>query len=150
MNNKYRFKRYLLILSVILLFGIVLNSCQPENVEPDSNDPRSNIENTWDCQENSIDFGQQNYQVDIAIDPNYTDRVVIDNFFGLAIGVHAYAIMKNSQLTIPTQQLIVSSNDKYTISGYGTIASNYKRIDLNYDIDDGNGAKPVTATYTIQ
>jgi len=142
-------KKYLLISYILFLLAIVLYSCQPDNVTPNSDDTRDKIVDTWNCSENSTEFGQQAYQVDIAIDPNYSDRVILDNFFGLGTGKDVYAKMSGYQLTIPSQIVTVSQYDKWTFAGSGTISSNYKTISLNYTADNSNGAKPVTATYTL-
>ncbi len=129
---------------LIFALASVIYSCEPdEDVTPGS------IEGTWHCKENHYIHGEQWYYVDIENDPNISNRVLIYNFLGLnAITdtFHVYATLTGSTLNIP-QQII----EGHTVSGQGTVADNYKTINLEYSDDDGSGeADPVTAVYTKQ
>lgn len=131
---------FLSLFSVILWFS----ACTPEEeVTPDTGDSRDNITDAWQCQENSSTYGTQNYYVDISKDSASSSKIIIDNFFGLGTGKEVEASM--SGLTLTISNYIIQG---YTINGTGSISSNYKTINWQYTVDEGNGAESVTATYT--
>lgn len=134
-----RILKYTLLLTVIIL---IVTSCQDE----DDTTPESII-GTWLCEENHPVFDVQHYYVDILTDTNDSTKVNIFNFYGLNASTadenFAIASVDGYTLTIPTQII-----ETHTVSGEGTISSNYKKIDLEYTVDDGGGAEYVTAVYT--
>jgi hypothetical protein len=145
-------KRNFTLISLMIIISIIINSCTPDNTSPNSTDLRDKITDTWNVSETTGPYcpPPQSFQVDIAKDPNNSNRIILDNFFGLGYGKDVYAIMSNLQLTIPTQTLNITQNDTWIFSGSGTIASNYKTITLNYTADDGNGPKSVVDNFSLQ
>ena len=130
-----------LIIASLSLFVI---ACEPED-EPGviSEDARSAIEYTWECNEVSPTYDESTYTVDIAIDPNNSDGVVMDNFYNLGFGKDVTATLSGDNLSISSQVV-----DGTTISGSGLISGNRKIIDWSYSVDEGNGAETVTASFT--
>ena len=119
---------------------IILNSCQKED---DPNSQNTNIIGSWKVSENSTTYGQQYYYVDISSDTTASNKIIIDNFFGLGLGKSVPATQSGQTLTI--SNAIIPG---YTFNGTGSISSNYNSISWNYNVDDGNGPENVTATYT--
>jgi len=142
-SNKIKQLVSLVLISILASF--IFYSCEPdEDVTPGS------IEGTWHCKENHYIYEEQWYWVDIENDPNISNRVLIYNFLDLNASItdtfHIYATLTGRTLNIP-QQII----EGHTVSGQGTVADNYKTINLEYSDDDGSGeAAPVTAVYTKQ
>lgn len=116
-----------------------LTSCQKD----ETTTPATDIYDTWNCSENSVTFGTQNYHVDISKDNSSSDKVVIDNFFNLGLGKSIKAALSGQTLTINNATL-----DGNTFNGTGTVSSNNNTITWHYTFDDGNGPENVTATYT--
>ena len=139
-----KIKQLVSLVLISILASFIFYSCEPdEDVTP------SSIEGTWKCKENHLVYGVQNYYVDIENDPN-SNRVLIYNFLDLNASIedslHVYATLTGKTLNIP-QQII----EGHTVLGQGTVANNYKTINLEYTDDDGSGeAAPVTAVYTKQ
>jgi hypothetical protein len=133
---------YILAATGILLFGIV--SCTPEDEPtPDTGDSRDKLVGTWQCTENSPTFGTQNYYVDISKDTSSTDKIEIDNFFGLGLGKSIKGSLSGNLITISNATVM-----GYMFNGTGSVSSTWKSISWSYTVDDGNGPENVTATYT--
>lgn len=129
----------LFIFIIVISIGYV-TSCQKDDnstVNPTS------IIDTWNCNENSPTYGTTSYQVDISKDTNYTNKVIIDNFYQLGWGKEVKATLSGQLLTISNANI-----DGFLINGTGTISSNYNSISWSYTVDDGSGSENVTATYT--
>jgi hypothetical protein len=130
------------LLFVVISMMLFSASCQKDLL--DSTDPRDNIVGDWNCSEQGNVFGSMTYPVIITKSVSDTVTVYIDNFYKLGSGIKAYAKMNSMAVSIPSQVV-----DGYTISGSGTIASNYKTISFSYLVNDGSGEiDHVSAVYT--
>ena len=103
MKTKDFFK--IIVLSVV----IFASSCkQDENTNFDS------IEGNWSCNENSSEYGTQQYDVKITRDSQDTTKYYFDNFYNLGYGNKAYVFLDEYSVTIPTQIV-----DGQTLNGTG-------------------------------
>jgi len=137
-------------LPFIILLLSIFSSCLPdEEINPDSDDPRDNIEYTWTCNENSPTYGELTYMVDISKDPYDSTKVILSNFYQLGTWSTTKATLSGKTLTISSQTV-----DGHTISGQGTIESNYKTINWTYEVVELNywdkvlAKENVTAVFT--
>ena len=131
---------------LLFLFLLVFNiSCELlDDIDPDSDDPRDEIEDTWLCRENSSIYGISNYYVDISKSPDNNSEIIIDNFYNLGMGIDIYAILNKRTIEIPPQ--IIDGN---SVSGNGNISSDYKTINFQYTVDDQGGEiDNISAIYT--
>lgn len=85
--------------------------------------------------ETSTTFGEQNFPVGIGYMPGDSTKITIDNFSNLGLGVEVTANLNDLLITIPTQTISDQSSNQFTISGNGTISSNYRRINMSYNYD---------------
>lgn len=115
----------------IILFAVFVASCEDLT---DSLSPRDKIADTWKCAETDSHGSTDNFLVEITADNTTLTGVKIQNFNNLNITVKA--TLASSIITIPSQVV-----DGFTISGSGTIKSNYEQISLTYSIEDGSGDK---------
>lgn len=129
-----------IIFALLVLTTTYFTSCQKD--EDPINNP-SSIEGTWKCVENSTTYGAQNYYVDISKDTTATNKIIIDNFFGLGLGKTVPASQSGQSLTISN-----AVQQGTIFNGNGTISSNNNSISWTYTVDEGNGPENVTATYT--
>lgn len=129
--------KYLLI---PLLFTVILHSCKPDDPLP-----IDSIEGTWQVEENSQVFGNQQYNVEIKKATGDSAKIIIDNFYNLGWGNSVYAYVEDDYyISVPSQLL-----DDQTVSGNGEISDTYKLIDFVYAANDGSGEiDSVTATFT--
>ena len=103
------------------------------------------LEGEWTCDETSEIYKStaEVYAVTISADADNPSGVIIDNFYGLNVAVKAN--ISGMTLTIPNQ----NAEGGFTVSGSGSISSNYEKINLNYTVDDGSDViDHVTAVYT--
>lgn len=128
---------------IIVALSLFVIACEPADDPEPTGDPRDAIEDTWECNEVSPSYGETTYSVDIAIDPNNSNGVVMDNFYNLGFGKDVTATLSGDNLTISSQLV-----DGTTISGSGLISGNKKLIDWSYSVDEGDGAETVTASFT--
>jgi hypothetical protein len=128
------------LIAVLFIAGM-MSSCNLVD-QPNTEDIMDNITGTWKCEETSTTFGVQNYEVIISKSSEMS--VYINDFFSIK-GMNVYAEVEGYTITIPKQTV-----DSYVISGSGTIASNYKKINWNYSITDASGTDTFTAIYTPQ
>ncbi|MBT6685076.1 MAG: hypothetical protein HOB05_01990 [Bacteroidetes bacterium] len=136
-----------IILSIILLSTI---SCDEELLNPNSNDPRENIEGDWHCVEDSPTYGQTQYSVYISLDID-SSKVLIDNFYQIDNDISALVVFDDPNLTIEQQTL----PGGFVISGQGSVSDNYKTIELSYTVEEipvksseNTLIETVTAVYT--
>ncbi|MFH2142587.1 MAG: hypothetical protein ABIJ97_09210 [Bacteroidota bacterium] len=128
-----------------LLAGLSLMiSCEPDDPDDSTDDPRDKIENTWRCDENSQVFSTTTYTVDIKKDATSEDKVLIYRFYNLGAQKFLKATLNGTSLTISNQ--IIDDN---IISGSGLIMNNFKKIQWTYYVDDGSGVSidTVSADY---
>jgi hypothetical protein len=100
------------------------------------------LEGRWEVMEDTQ--LKDAYEVDIEISPIDSNRILIDNFYGLEAG-SIYADISGMTLNVPTQEL----GNGYTVRGSAIISFGYNRMDWEYDVDDGSGIwMSQTAVYT--
>jgi hypothetical protein len=105
----------------------------------------SKLEGSWAVEEQSEIYKStaQNYEVTISADADDESGVIIDNFYGVSASVKA--TVSAMSISIPNQD----AEGGFSVSGSGTISSNFEKINLTYNVDDGSGViDHVTAVYT--
>jgi hypothetical protein len=135
-------KLYLLAILVPLLF---IWSCETIDTLTGGAATVAKLEGDWTCDEQSEIFKATSevYTVTLSADADNNSGVIIDNFYGL--NASAKANVSGMSLIIPNQNV----EGGFSVSGSGTISSNFEKIDLNYTVDDGSGTVDhVTAVYT--
>jgi len=118
--------RFLMIGSLILL------SAQCELLEDSTLSMAERLEGRWKVEETDLKAGW--YYTEIFISPIDSNRIMIDNFYGLEAG-SIYAEISGMRLIVPEQ---VFAND-FTVRGSADISSGYDQMNWVYDIDDGSG-----------
>lgn len=126
------------ILLLSMLLTSIVFSCQ--KLDDATDDERDNLVGSWTCSENGQEYGHQNFSVSISKSTADTTKIIIDNFYGQGAGFKVNAKINNLNLTIPSQSV-----DGYQISGSGSIASNYKTLNLTYTVVGGGSTDHVTA-----
>jgi hypothetical protein len=150
--NETDMDEYIKIMKVIrfsLIFFIIAmisNSCELTEDLIDINPLVSELKGEWLCDENSEIYKatKEVYMVYISPDADNPNGLIIDGFYQLGdIGLKATVL--NTSISIHSQTV----EGGFTISGSGIVASNHKRIDWTYNVDDGSGViDHVTAVYT--
>ena len=117
---------------------VVLVSCT-------NNEPKvyTTIIGSWHCAESSP-YGSRNYLVDIDRNRTDTTQYLLSNFYNQGDTEFIFSHMSGKTLTI-TQQQIFSFTVK---SGTGLVSTDFKRIELDYNIYDGSTEIKVHAIYT--
>lgn len=134
------------------LFFFSLTSCDKALNDLSVAAQREKLTGTWLVEENSQTYKKSlkavnHYTSTISASTSNLSNVAISNFYGLGESTLATATLNNMKLTIDNQTV----SGGYTISGNGSIASDFKTIDWQYTVDDGSGVKDkVTATFTKQ
>ncbi len=130
-------KEYKYLLTVITITILFLGSCEPFGDEADT------LEGTWNCTENSSEYGYQAYEVNIIYLKSDSSRIGIDNFYNLGKGKMATADIDIWDLNLSAQTI-----DGFKITGSGTISGNLRKMDITYQVDDGSGTiDKVTSSY---
>lgn len=137
----YRYLLYAMYLTVVVFLA---SSC--ELADDLINTEASKLEGEWRCDEQSELYKStaEIYTVYISLDADAENRIIIDNFYQLGdVGVRA--TVAGSAVYISSQTI----EGGFTVSGSGTLSSNYRQIEWDYIVDDGSGVKDhVTAVYT--
>jgi hypothetical protein len=124
---------------LIVLFLFFAAACEDLT---DSLSPRDNIADTWKCAETSTS-GSDSFLVEIVADNASTTGIQIYNFDNLGDNLAVKATVNSFSISIPSQSV-----DGFTISGSGTISSDYKKITLKYTVNDGGDTQSYNATLT--
>jgi hypothetical protein len=135
-------KLYYLLLLLPLFFTA---SCDKLNDLTGGSATISKLEGEWTCNEQSEVFKATTevYTVTLSANADNPSGIIIDNFYGLQAS--AKATVANMSMIISNQ----SVEGGFTVSGSGTISSNFREINLKYTVDDGSGVVDhVTAVYT--
>jgi hypothetical protein len=136
--------RKLFLLAFIVPFLITL-SCETVDTLTGGAATVAKLEGDWTCDEQSEIFKAtaEVYTVTLSADADNNSGVIIDNFYGL--NASAKANVSGMSLIIPNQNV----EGGFSVSGSGTISSNFEKINLSYTVDDGSGTVDhVTAVYT--
>jgi hypothetical protein len=147
MNHLLKVTKEKVFFLIFLLSLVFTQSCEIASELTGAAATIAKIEGEWSCDEQSEIYKATSevYAVTISPDPDNSSGVIIDNFYGLNVSVKANAT--GMSLIIPNQTV----EGDFVVSGSGTISSNYKRIDLNYTVDEGSSQiDHVTAVYTKQ
>ena len=129
--------------AVLLLFQIVLTSCQTESTPPEPTDIRSNFLGVWTVNEN---WTKLTYEVAITSNSASSDGVFIENFAGSGSGVKTQASISGNSITIsPLPQTL--STGWIINSGSGGLQGTTK-INWNYVFSDKANTYTAIAVYT--
>jgi hypothetical protein len=134
----------------LLLFAIIVPflftwSCETIDTLTGSAATVAKLEGDWTCDEQSEIFKAtaETYVVTLSADASDNSAVIIDNFYGL--NASAKANVSGMSFILPNQNV----EGGFSVSGSGTISSNFEKITLSYNVDDGSGTVDhVTAVYT--
>ena len=130
----------------ILIATAVLCTVSCEMLDIDSNlTIAERLEGRWLVEEDTpLKSTDDFYRVYIDISPVDSNRILIDNFYGINSG-SVYADISGMTLNLPVQNL----QGGFTIYGSAIISANYKKITWDYFVDDGSGIwEKVSAIYT--
>jgi len=137
-------KKYLIFYIVL---GIFLNGCEFENDNSDSVEIAKNILGTWKCREKEIDGNIEiTYNVTIAIKDFDSTRLRIYNFYNVGNNYHVISDVNGYTLTLLSGSF---GNGFILESGNGTVSPGFKKIDLVYTIDEGDGIKKNILLHTL-
>ena len=125
---KFRFSKAWIIVLYVFLF-----SCELEDFDVDSDDPRDDIVDVWSCEEEN-NSGTLNYTSEISKHPSDDSKIIINYIYGLGRDASAVATYNNRTITIAQQTV-----DGIKIQGTGNVTSDYSEIRFNYTADDGSG-----------
>ena len=126
-----------IFLGLIVLFFLVINSCQKDN-----SGSQNDYTGSWHCYESTKLSGINNYEVSIDNDPSNSSQVLINNFYNLGSDQNAQAIATETGLTLLNQTVL---GDK--ISGSG-VYINKNKLTWSYNVIVGGETDIVYATYT--
>ncbi len=112
---------------LVVCLAVIVASCEELT---DSLSPRDNIVDTWKCQETDASNGTDSFFVEIVADNSSLSGIKIENFNHLGITISAN--VSGPTITIPAQDV-----SGFSVSGSGTISSNYEKITMKYSVDDG-------------
>jgi hypothetical protein len=123
------------VVASLVLITLTLASCELAQELTGAAATVAKIEGEWTCDEQSEIYKAtaEIFTVAISADPDNPSGVIIDNFYGLS--VPAKATVSGMGLIISNQTL----EGGFSVSGSGTISSDYKEINLSYIVDDGSG-----------
>jgi hypothetical protein len=130
------------VVNKILIFCFLIAVASCEELSDDLS-PRDNIVDTWKCQETDSSNGSDSFLVEIESESLNSNGIRIYNFNHLGDNFAVKATVSNNSISIQNQTV-----EGFTISGSGTINSNYERITLNYSVDDGGGKENYSAVLT--
>jgi hypothetical protein len=136
--------RNLLLLAFTIPF-LFTWSCETIDTLTGSAATVAKLEGEWTCDEQSEVFKAtaETYTVTLSADADNNSGVIIDNFYGL--NASAKANISGMSFIIPNQNV----EGGFSVSGSGTISSNFEKITLSYNVDDGSGTVDhCTAVYT--
>jgi hypothetical protein len=129
--------------AVLLIFLVVLSSCQTESTPPEPTDIRSNFLGIWTVNEN---WTKLTYEVSITTNPASSDGVFIENFAFSGSGVKTQALISGNNITIsPLPQTL--STGWIIESGSGGLQGTTK-INWNYVFNDLANTYTAIAVYT--
>ena len=129
--------------AVLLIFLVVLSSCQTESTPPEPTDIRSNFLGIWTVNEN---WTKLTYEVSITTDPASSDGVFIENFACSGSGVKTQASISGNNINIsPLPQTL--STGWIIESGSGGLQGTTK-INWNYVFNDLANTYTAIAVYT--
>jgi len=132
--------RYTFIIGILLT---LLYSCNSNDTNTTSSDPRSNFTGNWTCVEASHLNGNSSFTVTISLNPNNSSQILLANFYHLGTNQSVYGIVANTNVTVPQQTV-----NGIKVSGSGNLANNNTKINWNYFANDGADIDTCTAVYT--
>ncbi len=132
------------ILILLMITGLFMSSCTEEDeiIDP-TTDARDNFTGTWLCQE-STKSTDNTYPVTIVADPSNSAQVLLKNYMQLGVEIEAYAIVTESTITVPTQE--IGSGESWTVSAFGTLTGENQ---IEFSKYNGNQLQ-LTAVFTRQ
>jgi hypothetical protein len=136
-------KKNLLAIIILGAFISILYSCNSNDSNATSSDPRENFIGTWTCNESSHLNGNSAFQVTISLNPNNSSQILLADFYHLGTSQKVYGVVANTNVTIPQQTV-----SGFSIKGSGTITNNNTKINWNYYANNGADLDTCTAVYT--
>jgi len=127
------------------IFVMLLYSCNSNDSNTSSSDPRDNFTANWTCAEQSHLNGSSSFTVSISLNPNNSSQIYLANFYHFGTNQKVYGIVANTNVTIPQQTV-----NGIKISGSGNLINNNSKINWNYYANDGADIDTCTAVYTKQ
>lgn len=141
MKTKSKNVRFSVVNKILIFcFLIAVASCEELG---DELSPRDNIVDTWKCIETDSSNGNDTFLVEIESESLNLNGIRIYNFNHLGDNFAVKATVTSFSISIPNQTV-----GGFTISGSGTVNSNYERITLKYSVDDGGGKENYNAVLT--
>lgn len=134
------FKHFYVTLS-ILLFGILIQSCQPDD-GTDTGDIRDEYVGTWQCEEESTEHGPSSYNVSITKGTS-DDIIKVSNLYNIGTSNEVLLTVVDNSITISSQTV-----DGNTFSGNGTSTINFDQFTLDYQVIGGGDTDNVKSTFT--
>ncbi|NBC82155.1 MAG: hypothetical protein GVY19_02125 [Bacteroidetes bacterium] len=127
----------------VILLGILLFGCE-ELTDDITLTGRERLEGSWIVNEESQVFKSTAtvHKVFISVDASTTNRVIIENFYGVDEGAIS-AIVSGRDISIPRQTF----GDYSALSGDGTINTTFNEISWEYVVDIGGVIDTVLAVY---
>ncbi len=123
------------------LFALIaLSSCKKDRVH-------TSILGTWNCDEFS-EYGESKYQVSIMRNsylPSDSTAYIIINFHNMGIDENNEVYVSEDEPGILT--ITGTANTGVLITGTGDVASDFSKIEWNYQVNDGGNNPTVSATY---
>lgn len=130
-------------LSIVFISAILLiiASCK------DNKDiVRTSISGSWVCEEfNQTNGVRRNYIVEIDPKVSSTTTFVLSNFYNVDPDEFVFANLQANKLSI--SQMALGFSQVIVNSGTGTVSADFKRIDFEYSVFDGQNYT-IKATYT--
>jgi hypothetical protein len=134
-----------LFFPAFFIFALFNYSCETIDTLTGGAATVAKLEGEWTCDEQSEIYKAtaETYAVTLSADADNASGLIIDNFYGLNSA--AKATVSGMSISIPQQDL----EGGFSVSGSGTISSNFEKINLTYTVDDGSSKLDhVTAVYT--
>ncbi len=124
--------------------GALNLGCNPETVQPVSQDLRKEISRKWYCELND---GQDtyNFESEITIDPANENKIFISNFNNLGAKATA-TVYTDRQIVLHSQTLPGTST---SVKGSATINADFTNINWTYEVTDTEGVYTATVSYTL-
>jgi len=146
MKKKMKIKLALCWKTIVVVVAVLMlvPGCEKDDDTINSDITRANYIGVWTCQENSTQYGNSVYEVQLVENKSNTNEVFIVNFFNLGNGQSAIATIKGGDLLLPQQSL-----STFSIFGDGILIGK-KTLDMQYFVNNGTQEDLVSATYSKQ
>ncbi|HNW97502.1 MAG TPA: hypothetical protein PKK00_03705 [Bacteroidales bacterium] len=139
-------KKLFIYTLIISSFVGLLVSCDPNDNNDDTTDPRDKFVGNWTCNENSNQNVSSSFTVAITLNSGNSSQIYLSNFYHLGTSQKVYAVVAGDNANIPEQTV-----SGFTIkSGSGSIYNSNTKISWKYNVSDGADIDTCTAEFTKQ